>query len=73
MGLPFDHYISRAHMRQWATNNRVTMLRRDGISSKEIDIGRAVAAERGLNDPALEAAYGKLESAFSQALPLARG
>ncbi|WP_454113159.1 hypothetical protein [Microbacterium maritypicum] len=38
-------------------------------SSKEIDIGRAVAAERGLNDPALEAAYGKLESAFSQALP----
>jgi|GEM_PF-6815758 len=69
MGVPFDHYISRAHMRQWATNNRVSMLRRGGNTSKVIDIGKAVAAERGLNDPNLEASYGKVESAFSRALP----
>lgn len=69
MGLSFDHYISRAHMRQWATNNQVSMLRRGGDRSKVIEIGRAVAAEQGLNDPALEAAYGKVESAFGRALP----
>lgn len=69
MGLPFDHYISRAHMRQWATANRVSTLRRGGNKYRVIDIGKAVAAERGLNDPALEASYGKVESAFSRALP----
>ncbi|WP_100809980.1 MULTISPECIES: DUF4238 domain-containing protein [unclassified Microbacterium] len=65
--MPFDHYISRAHMRQWATNHRVSMLQR-GRKPKVIEVGKKVAAEQGLNDPALEAAYGKVEDAFSRAL-----
>jgi hypothetical protein len=71
MGQPFDHYISRAHMRQWATTNnqRVTVLRRSRNIPKLLDIGNAIAAERGLNDPAIEKAYGKVESTFTEALP----
>jgi hypothetical protein len=69
MGLPFDHYISRAHMRQWAINNRVAVLRRGRTQSKVIEVGKAVAAEQGLNDPTLESAYGKVERAFRRSLP----
>nr|WP_307381640.1 hypothetical protein [Microbacterium sp. W4I20] len=36
---------------------------------KALDIGKAVAADRGLNAPAIEAAYGRVEDAFSRALP----
>lgn len=69
MGLPFDHYIARAHMRQWATNNRVTVLRRGMQAPKALDVGKAVAADQGLNAPVIEAAYGRVEDAFSRALP----
>jgi Protein of unknown function (DUF4238) len=68
VGQPYDHFISRAHMRQWATNNRVTVLRRGRNNPKPLDIGKAVAAEQGLNNPSIEVAYGKIESAFSKAL-----
>jgi hypothetical protein len=33
-----------------------------------LDIGKAVAAEQGLNDPSIEAACGKVEDAFNRAL-----
>ena len=68
MGQPYDHFISRAHMRQWATNNRVTVLRRGRDKPKPLDIGKAIAAEKGLNNPSIELAYGMIESAFSRAL-----
>lgn len=68
MGISFDHYISRSHMRQWATNNQVTVLRRGMTRHKLIEVGKAVGGERGLNSPTLESAYGKVESAFSRAL-----
>lgn len=68
MGQPYDHFISQVHMRQWATNNRVTVMRRGGNKPKPLDIGKVVAAEQGLNNPSIEAAYGKIESAFSKAL-----
>jgi hypothetical protein len=64
-----DHYICRAHMRRWATDNRVTALRRGEPGPEVLDIGIRVAAEQGLNDPSVEAAYGKVEDAFSRALP----
>jgi len=67
-GLPRDHFISRVHIRQWATQNQVTMLRRGGGEAQALDVGKAIAAESGLNDPVIEAAYGKIESAFSRAL-----
>jgi len=67
-GQPHDHFISRAHIRQWATDNRVTVLRRGQREPKLLDVGKAVAAEQGLNDPVIEAAYGRVESAFSRAL-----
>lgn len=69
MGLPFDHYIARAHLRQWATNNRVTVLRRGMQAPKALDVGKAIAAVQGLNAPEIEAAYGRVEDAFSRALP----
>ncbi|RFA06889.1 hypothetical protein B7R21_17895 [Subtercola boreus] len=71
MGQPYDHYISRAHMRQWATTNgqRVTVLRRGMKIPKPLDVGNAIAAEQGLNDAATEKAYGKVENAFRAALP----
>lgn len=65
----YDHYISRAHMRQWATKNRVTVLRRGAGKPKPLDIGKAIAAEQGLNSPSIEAAYGQIENAFARALP----
>jgi hypothetical protein len=68
MGQPYDHFISRAHMRQWATNNRVMVLRRGRNEPKPLDIGKAVAAEQGLNNPSIEMAYGMIESDFSEAL-----
>lgn len=55
-------------MRQWATANRVTVLRRGRRKPKLTDVGNAVAAECGLNDPVTEAAYGRIEGAFSKAL-----
>lgn len=67
MGVPFDHYISRAHLRQWARDHRVTMMHRGG-KPQLIEVGKKVAAEQGLNDAALEAAYGKVEDAFRRAL-----
>ncbi|MEB0288498.1 DUF4238 domain-containing protein [Cryobacterium sp. 10S3] len=69
MGQSYDHYVSRAHMRQWATDNRVTVLRRDAENPKPLDIGKAIAAEQGLNSPSIEAAYGRIENAFARALP----
>jgi hypothetical protein len=69
MWQPYDHFISRVHMRQWATNNRVTVLRRGRNKPKLLDIGKAIAAEQGLNSPSIEAAYGKIESDFGAALP----
>lgn len=65
----YDHYIYAAHMRRWATENRVTVLRRGEEAAKTLDVGRHLAAERGLNDPLIEAAYGKVEDAFNRALP----
>ncbi|MGN5734690.1 DUF4238 domain-containing protein [Arthrobacter psychrochitiniphilus] len=69
MGQPYDHFISRAHMRQWAKGNRVTVLRRQAEKPKPLDIGKAIAAEQGLNSPSNEAEYGKIENAFARALP----
>jgi len=69
MRLPFDHYISRSHMRQWATSNRISTLSRSSSKFKVIEVGNGVAGERGLNHPALEARYAKLESALGRALP----
>ncbi|MFS0865984.1 DUF4238 domain-containing protein [Microbacterium sp. 179-B 1A2 NHS] len=69
MAIPHDHYISRVHMRQWAIDNRVTVLRRGGSKPKVLDVGKAIAAEQGLNNPLLEAAYGKVENSFARALP----
>ena len=69
MRTSWDHYICAAHMRRWATRNRVTVLRRGEPRPKALDVGRLVAAEQGLNAPPNEAAYGKLEDAFSRALP----
>jgi hypothetical protein len=69
MGQSFDHYIYAAHIRQWATKNRVTVLVRGDSTPKPLDVGRAVAAEQGLNSPTIEAAYGKVENAFIRALP----
>jgi hypothetical protein len=69
MAQPYDHYISRVHMRQWATNNRVTVLRRGSNEPEPLDIGKKIAAEQGLNSPSIEAAYGKIESDFGKALP----
>jgi len=69
MRLSWDHYICAAHMRRWATDNRVTVLRRGEPRPKALDIGSLVAAEQGLNAPPNEAAYGKVEDAFSRALP----
>lgn len=65
----YDHYIYAAHMRQWATDNRVTVLHRGEETPKALEVGRRVAAERGLNDSLIEAAYGKVEDAFNRALP----
>src|SRR5690606_9131870 len=58
-----------AHMRRWATDNRVTVLRRGDLKPKKLEIGIAVAAEQGLNTPPIETAYGKIEDAFIRALP----
>jgi hypothetical protein len=69
MAKSYDHYISRVHMRQWATKNRVTVLRRDAEKPKPLDIGKALAAEQGLNSPSIEAAYGQIENAFARTLP----
>jgi len=69
MGTSYDHYIYAAHMRKWATENRVTVLRRGERKPRLLDIGKAVAAERGLNAPSTEAAYGKVEDLFNRALP----
>jgi hypothetical protein len=69
MGQSYDHYISRVHMRQWATNNRVTVMRRGDGEPKPLDIGKKIAAEQGLNSPPLEAEYGRIESALARALP----
>lgn len=64
-----DHYISRFHMRRWATpDNRVTVLARDWGTARQMELGRGVAAELGLNVPSTEAAYGKVEAAASRAL-----
>ncbi|WP_432733115.1 DUF4238 domain-containing protein [Microbacterium sp. MM2322] len=63
-----DHYISRFHMRRWATDNQVTVLARAWTASKRTEIGKSVAAELGLNDSAIEAEYGKVETAASRAL-----
>lgn len=63
----YDHFISRAHMREWATDNRVTVLRRNDVNPKTLDIGKTIAAEKGLNSPTIEAAYGKIEGAFARA------
>lgn len=68
MTLSHDHYIYAAHMRRWATDNRVTVLRRGEPKPKPFDIGIRVAAEQGLNDPSIEAAYGRIEDAFNRAL-----
>ncbi|MFF7291125.1 DUF4238 domain-containing protein [Microbacterium sp. NPDC008134] len=65
---PADHYIARTHMRRWATNNRVSVLQRGKNEPQLLDVGRAVAAERGLNDPSIEAAYGRIENRFSKTL-----
>lgn len=64
----YDHFISRVHIRQWATDNRVTLLQRGQADPKVVDVGKLTAAERGLNDPLVEAGYGRIESAFSRAL-----
>jgi hypothetical protein len=53
----YDHYISRVHMREWATKNRVTVLRRGATKPKPLDVGKAIAAEQGLNSPSIETAY----------------
>ena len=55
-------------MRRWATNNRVSVLKRGRNEPQLLDVGKAVAAERGLNDPSIEAAYGRIENDFSKAL-----
>ncbi|CAH0165295.1 hypothetical protein SRABI128_00895 [Microbacterium sp. Bi128] len=56
-------------MRRWATsNNRVTVLARGWSEPKQLEIGKKVATELGLNAPSAEAAYGKVESALSRAL-----
>lgn len=55
-------------MRRWATNNRVSVLKRGRNEPQLLDVGKAVAAERGLNDPSIEAAYGRIENGFSKAL-----
>jgi len=64
----YDHYISAAHIRKWATNNQV-MVQSRGQAAKKRDVGKLVAAEQGLNIPSIEAAYGRVESAFARALP----
>lgn len=64
----YDHYIYRAHMRRWATDNRVAVLRRGEVAARTLEVGKHVAAERGLNDPLIEAAYGKVEDAFNRAM-----
>lgn len=69
MRLSYDHYIFAAHMRQWATDNQVTVLRRRDLQPKRLEIGIAIAAEQGLNAPPIETAYGKIEDAFIRALP----
>lgn len=63
-----DHYISRFHMRKWATGNRVTVLTRERSVARQLDVGELVASELGLNAPSTEAAYGKVETAASRAL-----
>ncbi|MEV7769861.1 DUF4238 domain-containing protein [Microbacterium sp. NPDC086615] len=68
MYLSRDHYISRFHMRQWATENRVTVLVRGWGEPKQLEVGKKVAAELGLNSSPIEAAYGKVETAASRAL-----
>lgn len=68
MDSSYDHYISRFHMRQWATENRITVLARGWSESKQLEVGKKVAAELGLNAPSIEAAYGKVETATSRAL-----
>ncbi|WP_156458805.1 DUF4238 domain-containing protein [Microbacterium sp. Leaf179] len=68
MDLSKDHYISRFHMRQWATENRITVLVRGWNEPKQLEVGKKVAAELGLNAPSIEAAYGKVETATSRAL-----
>lgn len=68
MGMSADHYVYAAHMKQWATGNKVTVIRRDGWGPRVTDIGKKVAAQVGLNDSEIEAAYGKVEDAFLRAL-----
>lgn len=69
MGQSNDHYISQFHMRHWATSdNRVTVLTRNWGEPKQLEVGRKVAAELGLNAASIEAAYGKVETATSRAL-----
>ncbi len=68
MGQSKDHYISRFHMRKWATGTRVTVLTRERGVPRQLDVGELVASELGLNAPAIEAAYGKVETATSRAL-----
>jgi hypothetical protein len=69
MANPYDHYISRVHIRQWATENRVTVLRRGAEKPKPLNIGKAIAAEQGQNSPSIEVAYGRMENAFARTVP----